>query len=61
MTDELAKAQAELEAARKAQLEAEARLAELQASAERAETDAPPPAADDERPEDVPPVAESFE
>ncbi|GEK79489.1 helicase HerA-like domain-containing protein [Agrococcus baldri] len=61
MTDELAKAQAELEAARKAQLEAEARLAELQTAAERAEADTPPSPVDDIVPEEVPPVAESFE
>ncbi|MCH1882210.1 helicase HerA-like domain-containing protein [Agrococcus sp. ARC_14] len=61
MTDELAKAQAELEAARQAQLEAEARLAELHAGAERAKVDAPPSPADEETPEQAPPVAESFE
>lgn len=60
MSDELAKAQAELEAARKAQLEAEARLAELEASAERVERDSPPAPADEDAPAEAPPVAENF-
>ncbi|SDR86355.1 helicase HerA-like domain-containing protein [Agrococcus carbonis] len=61
MTDELAKAQAALEEARRAQLEAEARIAELEASAQRAAKDTPPPAADDANPAEAPPVAERFE
>ncbi len=60
MTDELAKAQAELEAARHAQAAAAARLAELQAGRERARVDAPPSPAEDVAPEGAPPVAESF-
>jgi hypothetical protein len=61
MTDELSKAQAELEAARKAQLEAEARLAELEASEARVQKDSPPAPADEDAPAEAPPVAESFE
>ena len=61
MSDELAKVQAEIEAARKAQLEAEARLAELQAAEQRAVADTPPAPADEETPEEAPPVAEAFE
>ncbi|ROR65028.1 helicase HerA-like domain-containing protein [Agrococcus jenensis] len=60
MTDELAKAQAELEAARQAQAAAAARLAELQAGEARARLDTPPSAADDATPEGAPPVAESY-
>jgi uncharacterized protein len=61
MSDELAEVQAEIEAARKAQAEAEARLAELQASQRRAEIDTPPAPADDVTPAEAPPVAERFE
>ncbi len=60
MSDELAKVQAELEAARKAQAQAEARLAELQAGERRARSDAPPLPADDATPDEAPPVAETF-
>ncbi|WP_306231522.1 helicase HerA-like domain-containing protein [Agrococcus beijingensis] len=61
MSDELAKVQAEIEAARKAQAEAEARLAELQASQQRVKIDTPPLPADDAAPDEAPPVAERFE
>ena len=62
MTDELARVQAEIEAARQAQREAEARLAELQESeGARSRSDSPPSAAADATPEAAPPVAERFE
>ena len=61
MSDELAEAQAELEAARKAQAAAEARIAELRAGEQRASVDAPPLPGDEAAPREAPPVPEHFE
>ncbi|WP_413318567.1 helicase HerA-like domain-containing protein [Agrococcus sp. 1P02AA] len=60
MTDELAQLQAEIEAARKAQREAEARLAELQESAAPQARPAPAPA-ERAAPDQAPPVPGGFE
>ncbi|MCR8670380.1 helicase HerA-like domain-containing protein [Agrococcus sp. HG114] len=61
MSDELARAQADLEAAQQAQAEAQIRLAELQAREQRERLETPPAPGDEAAPDTAPPVAEHFE